>query len=256
MILKALSFRWNANPKSWPFVTPKDPLALFTRAEVWALVSWPNSRWVIKFCLPKIPPVVSAEYSILHFLSKTAVQNCFVLVNTCHISPQRNCCISVLKLSLSLPLSHTHVWQGIAPEHPRASLLAGGVGGRKCARHSKASSVSAKRPRTTFPSLIAILAKPCSTSGLQTKNTSLFLKSWGAEVLLVLLPLLSRYWSYLLNGFIFFAEEEILSPLLLGLVKLLPWGPVDQLLSSKQLWQSTGIGSPAATPACLSYHSL
>lgn len=74
-------------------------------------------------------------------------------------------------------------------------------------------------------------------------------------MLLVLLPLISGYWSYLVNGFIFFAEEEILSPLLLGLVKLLPWGPVDQLLSSKQLWQATGVGSPAATPACPSYHS-
>jgi len=95
-----------------------------------------------------------------------------------------------------------------------------------------------------------------SPAQLQTKGTLLFLKRWGAEVLLVPLPLIPRYWSYLVNGFIFFAEEEISSPLLLGLVKLLPWGPVDQLLSSKQLWQSTGVGSPAATPACLSYHSL
>lgn len=119
MLLKALSFRWNANPKSWPFVTPKDPLALFTRAEVWALVSWPNSRWVIKFCLPKIPPVVSAEYSILHFLSKTAVQNCFVLVNSCHISPQRNCCISVLlSLSLSLSLTYDRGLPRSTHEHP------------------------------------------------------------------------------------------------------------------------------------------
>lgn len=100
------------------------------------------------------------------------------------------------------------------------------------------------------------IIKPCSTLRAQPKNTLLFLKSWGDKVLLVLLPLISGYWSYLVNGFIFFAEEEILSPLLLGLVKLLPWGPVDQLLSSKQLWQATGVGSPAATPACPSYHSL
>lgn len=99
-------------------------------------------------------------------------------------------------------------------------------------------------------------SKLCSALGIQARNTLLFLKSSGAEVLLVWLPLIPRYWSYLVNGFIFFAEEEISSPLLLGLVKLLPWGPVDQLLSSKQLWQSTGIGSPAATPACLPYHSL
>lgn len=100
------------------------------------------------------------------------------------------------------------------------------------------------------------ISNPRLALGIQTENTLLFLKSSGAEVLLVWLALIPRYWSYLVNGFIFFAEEEILSPLLLGLVKLLPWGPVDQLLSSKQLWQSTGIGSPAATPACLPYRSL
>lgn len=84
------------------------------RCEPWCPGQIP--AWVIKFCSPKIPPVVPAESRIPHFLHESAAQNCFVPVNSCHSSPQRNCCSSLLNLSLSLPL--THGGHSIAPEHP------------------------------------------------------------------------------------------------------------------------------------------